>query len=101
VLLVSDRPAPERVGNGKGAHRLYNIGNNRPEDLLRMIDVLEAAIGRPAQKLLLPLQPGDVPETYADIDAIRRDYGFQPTTSIETGLPEFVAWFKRYHGLPT
>ena len=64
-----------------------------------MIDVLEHALGRKAEKTMLPMQPGDVEATYADIGAINRDYGFQPTTSIEDGIPKFVAWYRDYHGI--
>lgn len=96
VILVADRPP---AGDDGAPHRIYNIGNNRPEDLLHMIAVLEQAVGRRAEKIMLPLQPGDVPETYADIEAIRRDHGFAPTTPIEVGIPAFVAWYKRYHRL--
>src|SRR3546814_6796788 len=78
---------------------LYNIGNNRPEELMHMIDVLEEAVGKKAVRDFQPLQAGDVPETYANIDAISSDLGFAPTTSIEAGIPRFVDWFKAYHQL--
>jgi UDP-glucuronate 4-epimerase len=74
-------------------HRVYNIGNNRPVELLRFIEVLEQAIGREAIKDFKPMQPGDVYETCADIEAIRGDYGFEPKTPLEVGLPRFVDWF--------
>jgi len=77
-------------------HRIYNIGNNHPERLLDFIEVLEASLGRKADKRFLPMQPGDVYETAADISAIRADYGFEPTTSIETGLERFASWFVAY-----
>jgi UDP-glucuronate 4-epimerase len=64
-----------------------------------MIEVLERALGRKADKKMLPMQPGDVEATYADIAAINLDYGFQPTTTIENGIPKFVSWFRNYHGL--
>lgn len=83
-----------------GEHRLYNIGNNRPEKLLDFIAILEEAIGRPAIKELLPMQPGDVPSTYADIDSARRDLGFEPRSPITLGLPRFVDWFRGYYGMP-
>jgi UDP-glucuronate 4-epimerase len=95
VLLVVDSPG--KAVSGRGNHRIYNIGNNRAEDLLHMIGILEAALGRTAEKNMLPLQPGDVPESFADIDAIRRDYGFEPTTPIASGIPAFVEWYKDYH----
>jgi UDP-glucuronate 4-epimerase len=81
----------------KGTHRLYNLGNHRPEPLLRFIGILEQSLGRTAEKRLLPMQQGDVMETSADITESRRDLGFEPHTSLETGLPKFVAWFKDYH----
>ncbi len=86
-------------GANLSGHRIYNIGNNRSENLSHMIDVLEHALGRKAEKTMLPMQPGDVEATYADIGAINRDYGFQPTTSIEDGIPKFVAWYRDYHGI--
>jgi UDP-glucuronate 4-epimerase len=95
VVATIDRP-PGGDG-GAAPHRVYNIGNHRPERLLHMIDVLEAALGRTAIKEMLPMQPGDVPATYADIDAIRRDHGFAPTTPIDVGIPRFVEWYRDYH----
>jgi UDP-glucuronate 4-epimerase len=97
VLRVIARP-PADTGQAP-PYRLYNIGNNRPEPLLRFIAVLERALGREAEKEMLPLPPGDVPETCADIDAIMRDTGFRPSTPIEVGLPRFVAWYRDYHGV--
>ena len=79
-------------------HRLYNIGNSRSEELMPMIALLEKACGRKAELELLPMQPGDVPETFADISAIRRDLGFQPATTIQTGIPLFVDWYRAYLG---
>src|SRR5690349_10052099 len=78
-------------------HRIYNLGNNHPEKLLDFIAILEDALGRKAKRELLPMQPGDVPASYADIDASRRDLGFSPTTPLAVGLPRFVAWYKQYH----
>lgn len=95
VIRVLDNPAPP---NEQGRpYRLYNIGNNRSEPLLRMIGLIEEAIGKKAEKELLPMQPGDVPATYADITAIQRDLGFQPRTPIDVGVPRFVEWYRRYH----
>ncbi|HEX8387370.1 MAG TPA: NAD-dependent epimerase/dehydratase family protein [Sphingomonas sp.] len=96
VLAVTDAPPAD---DGPPPHRVYNIGNNRAEALIRMIEVLEDAIGVKAERELLPMQPGDVPATYADISRIARDHGFAPTTPIEVGIPRFVDWYKRYHGL--
>ena len=75
------------------------IGNNRPEALLDFIAVLETALGRTAIKQMMPMQPGDVPTTYADIGPARRELGFAPKTSIAVGLPRFVAWYREYHGI--
>ncbi|SEQ02198.1 UDP-glucuronate 4-epimerase [Solimonas aquatica] len=80
-------------------YRLYNIGNHRPVPLLRLIELLEQALGRTAQKRLLPMQAGDVPSTYADIDALQQAVGFSPTTPIETGIPRFVAWYREHYGV--
>ena len=85
-------------GTSFAPYRLYNIGNNNPVELLRFIEVLEQALGREASKNLLPLQPGDVPATYADVDDLMRDVGFRPDTSIEEGIAEFVAWYRAYYG---
>jgi UDP-glucuronate 4-epimerase len=94
TIAAHDRPP----GDAEGVpHRIYNLGNHRPEKLLDFIAVLERALGRTARKQLLPLQPGDVPESYADIEASRRDLGFEPTTTIEIGIPRFVEWYKWYH----
>ena len=78
-------------------YRVYNIGNNQPVELLYLIETLEKALGRTAEKNMLPMQPGDVPATFADIDALQRDVGFRPSTPIETGVRKFVDWYKRYH----
>jgi UDP-glucuronate 4-epimerase len=78
-------------------HRIYNLGNHRPEKLLDFIAVLERELGRAAKKQFLPLQPGDVPESFADIEASRRDLGFEPKTTIEVGLARFVQWYKQYY----
>lgn len=94
IKTLDNPPAPDEQGR---PYRLYNIGNNKPEPLLRLIEVLEQAIGRKAEKQLMPMQPGDVKATYADISAISRDVGFAPTTPIDVGVPKFVDWFRRYH----
>lgn len=88
---------PPAAGPGLPPHRLYNLGNNRPEPLLRFIEVLEKALGAKAQLALEPMQPGDVKETYADIESSRRDFGFEPKTAIDDGIPRFVAWYREYH----
>jgi UDP-glucuronate 4-epimerase len=97
VLAALDRPPAG--GGDEVPHRIYNLGNNRPERLLDFIAILERALGRTAQRELLPMQPGDVPATWADIEASRRDLGFSPSTPLAVGLPKFVAWYKEYHGI--
>ena len=78
-------------------YKIYNIGNNQPVELLYFIEVLESKLGKKAVKNFLPLQEGDVPETYADVDDLMRDVGFKPSTSIETGIENFVGWYKQYY----
>jgi UDP-glucuronate 4-epimerase len=84
---------------GSAPARIYNVGNNRPEDLMHLVAVLENELGRAAVAQMLPMQPGDVMETYADIDDLTRDVGFTPLTSIEDGIREFVAWYRDHYGL--
>lgn len=91
LASVDDVP---KVSEDQG-HRLYNIGNNNPEALMDLIGFLERDLGREAEKEFLPMQPGDVYSTYADITRISQDYGFKPTTSLEEGVGLFVEWFKR------
>jgi UDP-glucuronate 4-epimerase len=90
----SDAPDPS---SSSAPFRLYNIGNNQPVALMRYIEVIEDCLGRKAQKNFLPMQPGDVPETYADIDDLVRDVGYRPATPIEEGVQRFVAWFCEYY----
>jgi len=90
----SDKPDP---GSSYAPFRLYNIGNHKPVELLRLIEILEDSLGRKAKKNLLPLQPGDVPATYADVDDLTRHVDFKPVTSIETGLRRFVEWYRSYN----
>ncbi len=101
VVAALDNPPPddgeEKAGGSKAPHRLYNIGNNNSEELTRMIAILEEACGRTAEKRLMPMQPGDVRDTYADISAIQRDLGFKPSTKIDVGVPRFVEWYRAYH----
>jgi UDP-glucuronate 4-epimerase len=78
-------------------HSIYNIGNNSPEKLENFLAILESHLGKKAIRENLPMQPGDVPATYADISAIQRDYGFQPETNLEEGLKQFVSWYKTYY----
>jgi UDP-glucuronate 4-epimerase len=85
-------------GGSVSPHAIYNIGNNKSEELGHFIDVIEKACGRKAEKVMLDMQAGDVPLTYADIDAISEDHGYSPTTSIEVGIPAFVNWYRGYKG---
>ena len=96
VVAAHDNPPPSDPGP---PHRIYNIGNHRSEPLMRMIGVLEDALGRKAETIMKPMQMGDVKESFADIDAIRNDLGFEPATPIDVGVPKFVEWFKSYHGI--
>ncbi|MCZ6764092.1 MAG: NAD-dependent epimerase/dehydratase family protein [Alphaproteobacteria bacterium] len=104
VVAAFDRPPGPPGGDkavadaGPAPHRIYNLGNNRPTDLMDFISLLEEKLGAKAQIAFKPLQPGDVPETFADIAGARTDLGFAPKTGIEEGLDRFVAWFKSYHG---
>lgn len=85
--------------NGKGArYKIYNIGNNKPVKLMDYIETLEKCLGKTAKKEYLPMQPGDVYQTYADVSELMRDYGFKPDTSIEEGLSRFVDWYRTYYG---
>jgi len=94
VLAIVDRLPPPEDGV---QHRVYNIGNHRSEQLMRFIELLSAALGRKPQMNMLPMQPGDVAATYADISALQRDYGWQPTTTIDQGLPKLVQWYRSYY----
>ncbi|HYI64446.1 MAG TPA: NAD-dependent epimerase/dehydratase family protein [Allosphingosinicella sp.] len=100
VLACLDNPPADdgkkKAGGSRAAHRLYNIGNNRAEDLMRMIAIIEEACGRKAHIEMGPMQPGDVAETFADISAIRQDLGFRPITSLDQGVPRFVQWYREY-----
>jgi UDP-glucuronate 4-epimerase len=106
VLRVANRPpssdpawrgdAPD-AGSSFAPWRVYNIGNNQPVELLRFIEVLEQCLGTEAQKNFLPMQPGDVPATFADVDDLMADTGFRPSTSIEEGLGRFVQWYREYY----
>ncbi len=87
--------APD-AATSKAPYRLYNIGNNNPVELMYLIETIEKSLGRVAEKRMLPLQPGDVPATYANVDALVRDVGFAPKTPIETGVANFVAWYRAY-----
>jgi UDP-glucuronate 4-epimerase len=95
VIAVMHRPPTDLAP----PNRVYNLGNHRSEKLTRFIEVIEQAAGRKAEIEFAPLQPGDVVATYADIEASRRDFGFEPKTPIEEGIPRFVEWYRGYNGL--
>ena len=103
VIAALDHPPADdgaaKAGGSISPHALYNIGNNRPEELGKLIDLIEAACGKPALRDFQPMQPGDVPATYADITAIAQDLGYAPTTPIEVGVPKFVDWYRAYKGV--
>ena len=81
----------------KAPYRLYNIGSNNPVELLRYIEIIEECLGKKAQKNMLPLQPGDVPDTYANVDALVQDVGYSPSTTVEEGIAKFVKWYRDYY----
>ena len=101
VLACIDGPpsddGAQKAGGSRSPHALYNIGNHRSEELMRMVRLLEQATGKTAALDFQPMQPGDVKDTFADISAIQRDHGFEPTTTIDEGIPRFVDWFEQYH----
>lgn len=103
VVAALDHPPAdddaEKAGGSTKPQALYNIGNHRSEPLMKVIGLLEDACGKSAQLEMLPMQPGDVHRTFADIEAIRADLGYEPTTPIEVGVPRFVEWFRAYHGV--
>lgn len=86
-------------GTSMAPYRLYNIGNNSPVELMHLIQTLETSLGVEAEKNFLPMQAGDVPATYADVDALTEAVGFKPSTPIETGVARFVDWYRKYHGV--
>jgi UDP-glucuronate 4-epimerase len=107
VRIIDHLPQPNPAWSGDSPDpatsycpwRVYNIGNNLKEKLLRYIEVLEECLGRKAQKNFLPLQPGDVPATYANVDDLVREIDFKPATTIEEGIKRFVEWYRDYYGV--
>jgi UDP-glucuronate 4-epimerase len=105
VRVMGKTPEPNPGWSGKAPdpgtslapYKIYNIGNNQPVELMRFIEVLEQQLGRKAEKNMLPMQPGDVPATWADVEDLVRDVGFKPNTRIEEGLERFVAWYRSYY----
>jgi UDP-glucuronate 4-epimerase len=102
IACLDDAPPDDgevKAGGSTSPHALYNIGNSRSEDLMRVVELLERETGRKALINPMPMQIGDVQETFADISAIERDHGFHPRTTIDEGIPRFVAWYREYHRL--
>ena len=106
IIRVLDRPAPPNKswkgknpdsGSSFAPWRVYNIGNNNPVELLTFIKAIENALGKTAQIELLPLQPGDVPDTFADVNSLIKDFNYKPETSIEDGVGKFVSWYLKYY----
>jgi UDP-glucuronate 4-epimerase len=92
----SDAPDP---GASMAPYRIYNIGNSQPVELMRYIEVLEKCLGRKAERRLLPMQPGDVPDTYADVTDLSNDIGYSPSTSVEEGVARFVEWYREFYAI--
>jgi UDP-glucuronate 4-epimerase len=94
--LIDRIPGDDSTAGGARA-KIYNVGNHRPEELLHVVSLLEKELGRKAKTELLPMQPGDVLETFADVEELIRDTGFRPETSIEDGIRDFVAWYRNHY----
>lgn len=92
-------PLHPNPGSSQAPYRVYNIGAHKPVELARYIEIIEECLGRKAEKRLLPLQPGDVPDTYADVSALMRDTGYAPATSVEVGVRRFVDWYRQFYGV--
>jgi len=92
-------PMAPTPGTSSAPYRVYNIGNHQPVELARYIEIFEQCIGRKAEKILLPLQPGDVPDTYADVAELTRAIGYSPSTPIEAGIARFIEWYRGYYGV--
>jgi UDP-glucuronate 4-epimerase len=106
VIRVLDKPATADPtwnsacpdpSKSSGPYRIYNIGNHQPVELLHLIEILEGCLGRKAEKVMLPIQLGDVPATFADIEALESDIGFKPATSIDTGIGKFIQWYRAFY----
>lgn len=105
IRTLDHPPAPDpafdayapNAGSSSAPYRVYNIGNHQPVELARYIEILEDCLGHKAEKILLPLQPGDVPDTYADVTELAADVGYSPATPVETGVARFVEWYRAYY----
>ena len=96
TIMDSDNPDP---GTSSAPYRVYNIGNNNPVELMDYIEALETSLGKKVEKELLPLQPGDVPDTYADVDDLVEEFDFKPSMSVKQGVENFAAWYKEYNSI--
>jgi UDP-glucuronate 4-epimerase len=92
-------PATPDPGTSRAPYRIYNIGNSQPVELMDYIGAIESCLGKKAEMNLLPLQPGDVPDTYADVSDLITDTGYKPDTQVETGIANFVDWYREYYGV--
>jgi len=108
IIRILDRPAtpnPDWDSNNpdpatsSAPYRVYNIGNNNPVELMDYIEALEASLGKTAEKELLPLQPGDVPDTYADVDDLVEEFDYKPSMSVQQGVENFSMWYKEYNNI--
>jgi UDP-glucuronate 4-epimerase len=108
IIRILDRPAPPNPewdsnnpdpATSSAPYRVYNIGNNNPVELMDYIEALENSLGKTAEKELLPLQPGDVPDTYADVDDLVEQFGYKPSMSVAQGVENFVNWYKKYNNI--
>ena len=107
VRIIDLTPQPNKAWSGENPdpgtsyapYHLYNLGNNNPVQLMHFIKVIEDCVGKEAKKNFLPMQAGDMLETYADIDDLNKDIGYSPSTNIETGIARFVEWYKKYYGV--
>ena len=108
IVRVLDRPALPNLdwdsnnpdsASSSAPYRIYNIGNNNPVNLMDYIKALEISLGKTSKKELLPLQPGDIPDTYADIDDLVKEFGYKPSMSVQQGVENFVAWYKLYNNI--
>ena len=107
IRILDNPPVGNNKWNGsnpdpsssKAPYRIYNIGNSSPVNLLDFIGAIEKAVGKKAKKNFLPMQPGDVPVTFADVEDLVRDFDYKPSTSIQEGVDEFVKWYREYYGI--
>ena len=95
--ILSAKTSADETLNSHAPYRIYNIGNSQPVELMRFIEVIEDTLGIKARKNLMPMQPGDVLETYADTSALKAATGFEPKTGLEEGIAKFVSWYQSYY----